>query len=118
MMCHFGLALNFLMKTFKKYLITFIIINEIHFSKRIKCPEGFVFVARSLKVVSKIPSIGIAIFKNITCHLQIDMVYNGLRDCVICHIKNSDIIIAAVYIPLSNSKYFDNIFFELGDYLQ
>ena len=38
------------------------------------------------------------------------MVYNGLRDYVICHIKNSDIIIAAVYIPLSN-KYFDDIYF-------
>ena len=38
------------------------------------------------------------------------MVYNGLRDYVICHIKNSDRIIAAVYIPLSN-KYFDDIYF-------
>ena len=39
------------------------------------------------------------------------MVYNGLRDCVICRIKNSDIIIAAVYIPFSNSNHFDNIYF-------
>ena len=29
-----------------------------------------------------------------------------------CHIKNSDIIIAAVYIPFSNSKYFDDIYFS------
>ena len=65
----------------------------------------------SRKVVSKIPSGGVAIFDIITCRLQINMVYNGLRDCVICHIKNSDIIIAAVYIPPSNSKYFDNIYF-------
>ena len=39
------------------------------------------------------------------------MVYNGLRDFVICIVKNSDIIIAAGNIPPSNSKYFDDIYF-------
>ena len=39
------------------------------------------------------------------------MVYNGLRDCIICCVTNSGIIIAAVYIPPSNSKYFNDIYF-------
>ena len=40
------------------------------------------------------------------------MLYDGLRDCVIFGIKDTDFIFAAVYIPPSNSIYFDNICFE------
>ena len=40
------------------------------------------------------------------------MLYDGLRDCVIFGIKDTNFIFAAVYIPPSNSIYFDNICFE------
>ena len=42
---------------------------------------------------------------------EIELV-SKLRDCVLVHMKNTDIIIAAVYIPPSDSIYFNDIYFN------
>ena len=39
------------------------------------------------------------------------MIYDGLQDCVICKIVNTDVIMVALYIPPSNSIYFSESYF-------
>ena len=39
------------------------------------------------------------------------MIYDGLLDCVVCRIKNTDVILVALYIAPSNSVYFDEKYF-------
>ena len=41
-----------------------------------------------------------------------EVVCNTLRDCVVCRVTNTNIILAAVYIPPSNSEYFDEIYMK------
>ena len=53
-----------------------------------------------------------AIFKNVLCDLNIELVYDGFQDCVICRIRNTDIIIIALYIHPSNSAYFTDEYFS------
>ena len=40
------------------------------------------------------------------------MICGSLRDCVVFEVKNSDFVVAAHYIPPSNSMYFDDIYME------
>ena len=89
-----------------------VIINETHFNVRIKCPDGFVFEGRSEKIESKAPRGGVAVYRNIKCALNIDMICGTLRDCVIFEVRNSNLVIAAQYIPPSNSIYFNDIYME------
>ena len=39
-------------------------------------------------------------------------VYDEFLDCVVCRIKNTDVILVAMYIPPSNSTYFDDKHFS------
>ena len=98
------------MKLFEHFDI--IILQETHFGKRIKCPEGFLFIARSQTVVSKVPRGGVAVFKNMACHFEIETICSELRDCVILRVKSSNLIIAAPYITPTNSVYYDDIYFS------
>ena len=97
-------------KLFKK--IDILIINETHFNQRIKCPPNFLYVGRSAKVESKSPRGGVAIYKNIELTLTLDVLCDSLRDCVIVGLKDTDLVIAAQYIPPSNSIYYNEIYME------
>ena len=99
------------MKIFlKKFDI--VLINETHFNERIKCPDGFIFEGRSEKIESKTPRGGVAVFKNKQCSINIEIICNSMRDCIVFEVKNSSMVIAAQYIPPSNSIYFDGIYME------
>ena len=87
-----------------------VIIQETHFNERIRCPDGFTFEGRSLKVPSKSPRGGVAIYKNNMSDIQVELMCDTLRDCVIFGITHSDLVIAAQYIPPSNSIYYDEIY--------
>ena len=43
--------------------------------------------------------------------MKIELIYDGLKDCVICQIVNTDIVIIVLYIPPINSTYFDDNYF-------
>ena len=79
--------------------------------KRAKCPQGFELVARSKEVPAKTPRGGVAVYKNLKCSMVVDPIYDGLRDCVVCQVRDTSVIIAAVYIPPQNSVYFDDSYF-------
>ena len=96
------------------FLSTFdiVCICETHFGVRSKCPQNFSLIARSKKIESKAPRGGVAIFKNNSCSVNIELFYDGFQDCAICHIMNTDILLIAIYIPPSTSTYFDERYFE------
>ena len=79
--------------------------------KRAKCPRGFELVGRSREVPAKTPRGGVAVYKNLKCSIIVDCIYDGLRDCVVCQVRDTSVIIAAVYIPPHNSVYFDESYF-------
>ena len=85
-----------------------LVIIERQFNIRVKCPTGFSLVGRS----SKIHSIagngihGVAVFKNNNGDFQLDTVTVELIDSVIFRVRDSDVILTAMYIPPSNSHYF------------
>ena len=87
------------------------IINVTHLRIRSKCPKDFTLVGRSADL-SKTPRGGVAIFKNVRCDLDIELVYDGLQDCVMCRVRNTDLMIIALYIPPSNSTYFKDEYFS------
>ena len=89
-----------------------IVISETHFNERTRCPEGFAYEGRSQKVPSKIPRGGVAIYRNVRSHIQVEVLCDSLRDCVVFEIKHSNLVIAAQYIPPSNSIYFDDIYMD------
>ena len=65
------------LKIIKKFDL--IIINETHFGTRTR---DFILIGRSQPSASKIPGGGVTIFKNKSCTGNIEMVYDGLHDCV------------------------------------
>ena len=91
------------LKIIKKFDL--IIINETHFGTRTRGPKDFILIGRSQ------PKGGVAIFKNRSCTGNIEMVYDGLHDCVICRVVNTDIIIVGLYILPHNSIYFNDSYF-------
>lgn len=60
---------------------------------------------------SKIPRGGVAVYANLEYPLNVELIYDGLRDCVVCHIRDTSIIIIALYIPPINSTYFNDTYF-------
>ena len=81
------------------------IITETHFNVRTKCPNNFVLLERSPTTESKRPRGGVAIYKKVHCSLQVATLLN-LPDCIVCEIKDTNIILIAIYIPPSNSPFF------------
>ena len=88
------------------------ILSETHFNIRTKCPEGFYTVGRSKEVVSSKPRGGVAVYKNKSSSLKLNIILDSLMDCVIFEICNTPIIIIAIYIPPNNSAYFDDTYFN------
>ena len=98
-------------QTFLK-IFDIVLINETHFNERVKVPDGFIFEGRSKKIESKIPRGGVALYRNTECEVQITILCDSMRDCVVFEIKNSDMVIAAQYIPPSNSVYYNDMYME------
>ena len=51
-----------------------LIVQETHFNIRVRCPTGFLFIARSAPIESKVPRGGVAIYKNERKEFDIDVV--------------------------------------------
>ena len=88
------------------------ILSETHFNIRTKCPEGFYIVGRSKASESTKARGGVAVFKNLSSNLKLKVIIDNLIDCVIFEICNTPIVIMALYIPPSNSAYFDDMYFN------
>ena len=86
-------------------------LSETHLGVRAKCPQGFELIGRSKQVSSKIPRGGVAIYKSLSSSLAVELVYDGFRDCVVCQVRDTSVIIVALYIPPINSVYFDDSYF-------
>ena len=89
-----------------------LVIVESHFNVRSKCPNNFSLIGRSKPVASKSPRGGVAVFKNNKSELLIDVLCDSLQDSIIFEIRNSTIVFIACYIPPSNSKYYNEIYYN------
>ena len=89
-----------------------IVLCESHFNVRITCPEGFVFSGRSKPVESKRPRGGVVVYTNKQLDAELVILTDDLRDALIISIKDSNIIIAALYIPPINSQFYHDIYFD------
>ena len=58
------------------------------------------------------PRGGVAVFKNLRCESDVEVICSELRDCVIIRIKNTDPTITAPYIPPHNSSDYHEIYFN------
>ena len=87
-------------------------ICETHFGIRSKSLDGFTLVARSKQIESKSPRGGVAVYRNNSCPVNVELFYDGLKDCVICKIMNTNVLLVAMYIPPTNSIYFEESYFE------
>ena len=54
---------------------------------------------------------GVAIYKNLSCTFDMDVIYDGFKDCVVSRIWHSNVIIVGLYIPPINSSYFTEEYF-------
>ena len=88
-----------------------VVISETHFNIRTKCPTNFILLERSPPIESKRPRGGVAIYKKIHCSLELVTLLN-LPDCIVCEIKDTDVILVAVYIPPSTSQFFTEDIFD------
>ena len=95
---------NNVQKIFKQYDI--VAINESHLNIRDKCPPEFMLIGRSKPIKSLTPRGGVAVYKRVSSDIDLVVISEELRDCVIFKILPIDIVCIAVYIPPSNSKYY------------
>ena len=101
-----------------------LVIIETQFNIRVKCPTGFSLVGRSSKIhsIAEKGLYGVAVFKNNNEDFQLDIVTVELIDSVIFRVRDSDLILAAMYIPPPNSQYFSVSYFNnlrmLGDFFR
>ena len=77
-----------------------------------KCPDGFYFVGRSKASDSAKGRGGIAVYKNTSSSLKLNVILDDLIDCVVFEVCNSPIVIIALYIPPYNSTYFNDTYFN------
>ena len=89
---------------FLKY--DFIIISETHFKQRVKVPNGFNLVHKSKQINMKYGVGGVAVYHSKLSMFEIDFSHDSFENTIIFGIKNSNTVIAAIYLPPSNSKYY------------
>ena len=56
-----------------------------------------------------------AIFRNNSSYFHLDLLYDGFQDCVICRVRNTDVVLVVFYIPPSTSMSYDERYFEALD---
>ena len=91
--------------------IDILIIQETHFNIRIKCPEKFYLVGRSDALPAKKPRGGVAIYQSFNCKVKLEKIDIDIDDCVVAEICDSNVVIAAPYIPPNSSIYFKKDYF-------
>ena len=91
--------------------VDILVISETHFNIRIKCPEKFYLIGKSKPKQKEKARGGIAMYRSFTCNVRLEMIDIGFDDCVIAEVCDSNVIIAAMYIPPNNSKYYDKEYF-------
>ena len=89
-----------------------VVITESHFNVRVKCPDGFIFCGRSKPIESKQARGGVAVYRNLHFQFNVDVITDIFRDAVVLRVRNTNLVIAAVYIPPYNSDYYDDISFR------
>ena len=89
-----------------------LIIGESHFKIRVKSPENFYLVGKSKPNPSKKSRGGLAVYRKIKSRINLKLLSEEFEDAVIFEIDGSNVVIAAVYIPPSNSKYFNDQYFR------
>ena len=96
-----GVKNKFMTDSVSSFLNSFdiVCICETHFGVRSKALVNFTLISRSKKIESKSPRGGVALYKNNSCSIDVEIIYYGFRDCVVCRIKNTDVILVAMYIP-------------------
>ena len=82
-----------------------VVISESHLNIRDKCPEEFMFIGRSKPIKSEKTRGGVALYRRMNSVIDFEIVSDELRDCVVFRLLPVDIVVAAMYIPPSNSKY-------------
>lgn len=109
-----GVKTKFLNNDVKNLFKNFdiLIITETHYGIRSRCPEDFLFVCRSKEIKSKKPRGGVAFYINKKCNFSLETLCDSLRECTVVQVKDSNLIIAGIYIPPSNSPYFDKCSFS------
>ena len=70
------------------------------------------FCGRSKVVEAKQPRGGVAVYRKIHSGIDVDIQTEILRDAVVFRIRDTRLVIAALYIPPSNSTYYDEIYFK------
>ena len=76
-----------------------LIVTESHFDIRVTCPDGFMLCGRSKVVEAKKPRGGVAVYRNIRSGIDIDILNDAFRDTVVFRIRDTKLVIAAMYIP-------------------
>ena len=87
-------------------------VSETHFGVRSKCPDGFTLIGRSKATASKKLRGGVALFRKNLCSVDIELFYDGFQDSIICRIMNTDVLLVVMYLPPSNSIYFEEKYFD------
>ena len=65
---------------------------------RTRSLDGFILVGRSVE--SKIPRGGVTIYKNLRLEVELDILSMAFRGCAVFKIRNSGVVLAAMYIPM------------------
>ena len=109
-----GVKNKFLSEEVKRIIndIDILAIQETHFNIRHKCPDNFYMIGRSKTVKSYKPRGGVAVYRSFKCQVRLRAIKSDFPDCVLVEICNSNIIIAAIYIPPNNSEYYNENYFR------
>ena len=89
-----------------------IIISETHFGIRVKCPEGYILIGRSIPRESKKLRGGVAVYQKFDSTMTLNIICDTLYDMIAVEIENTSTVLVAAYIPPDNSIYYTDIYFE------
>ena len=92
-----------------------IILTETHFKVRHKTPKKYFLVAKSKTEYKNKARGGVAIYVKERSVFNIDILSTDFYDLVVCNIRGSDVVIAAVYLPPAESNYYSSDYFDALD---
>ena len=92
-----------------------IILTETHFKVRHKSPKKYFLVAKSKTEYKKKARGGVAVYVKEHSVFNVDLLSTDFNDLIVCNIRGSDVIIAAVYLPPVESTYYSYDYFDALD---
>ena len=92
-----------------------IILTETHFKIRHKSPQKYFLVAKSKTEYKNKGRGGVAIYAKEHSVFNIDILSTDFNDLIVCNIRGSDVVLAAVYLPPIESKYYSHDYFDTLD---